>query len=294
MYSPFGEKSHTKLNQISPKQLLPVKEEKNKESIEQTKEYSCDILKGEGAYCLVEKPGRGHECSEPIFERLESTSKTIHSVNYSPVNGSVMLLSDTNGVSVANVICEMRKTSSHSCEEDKVISRYEAMEEDEDKLTLKQKYFSSDLTPMKVLIAAAQAKRHLYHSASLSERVLEARVPSDMGSSSRLAHAVDSSEKVYTSNSSNFHTSLGSRSHLLQNGNQSPDADLDQKTSMQVHDTDCAGRFDLVITQGQKPLSRINHTEATVAWKSFEAAVGTLSRTEESIGRATRLAINCG
>ncbi|XP_035551522.1 protein HUA2-LIKE 3 isoform X3 [Juglans regia] len=43
----------------------------------------------------------------------------------------------------------------------------------------------------------------------------------------------------------------------------------------------------------QRPKSVGNHGEAHVALSSFEAMLGTLTRTKESIGRATRIAIDC-
>lgn len=171
--------------------------------------------------------------------------------------------------------------------------RYDAVKEAEAKLTPKYRDVNSDSTSMKVLIAAAQAKR-LFFRSTLSDHVLDDRVSSDMGSSPPPVQTVDSSEKVYPLNSSNVHIyALDDRSHL-QNGYRSPDAGSCQKNSVDALDVDYEGRSDSILTQKQKPSGKwTDNAEANAAWRSFETVLGTLSRTKESIGRATRMAIDC-
>lgn len=126
--------------------------------------------------------------------------------------------------------------------------RYEAVKEAEDELTPKYRDVS-DSTSMKVLIAAAQAKRL---------------------------------------------SALDDRSHPVHNGNRSPDADLCQKNSVHVLDVDYEGRSDSKSNQRQRLSGKwTDNAEANAAWRSFETVLGALSRTKESIGRATRLAIDC-
>lgn len=53
------------------------------------------------------------------------------------------------------------------------------------------------------------------------------------------------------------------------------------------------GRVELSMTGGPKSLGQSGNIEAKAALSSFEAVLGTLTRTKESIGRATRIAIDC-
>eukprot|EP00268_Persea_americana_P046940 TRINITY_DN4856_c0_g1_i5.p1 TRINITY_DN4856_c0_g1~~TRINITY_DN4856_c0_g1_i5.p1 ORF type:complete len:1289 (+),score=321.23 TRINITY_DN4856_c0_g1_i5:403-4269(+) len=77
-------------------------------------------------------------------------------------------------------------------------------------------------------------------------------------------------------------------------GDRSSDADLHQMNSVHVPEMDCEGRFDSISTERQKFLGKWNDTpEANAVWKSFKAVLETLSRTKDSIGRATRVAMDC-
>lgn len=172
--------------------------------------------------------------------------------------------------------------------------RNEAEKQCEDERTPRQRDVSNSAS-IKVLVSAAQEKRHLPQFA-LPDHISDNKVSPDMRSSPCPVHGNDSSEKVCPPNSWNFHLSAsdGRSHHLLHNGNRSPGADLPQKNSVHVPDMDCKGRFDLILTDGQKSLGKwIDNPEANAVWKSFESVLETLSRTKESIGRATRLAIDC-
>eukprot|EP00262_Sarcandra_glabra_P009818 TRINITY_DN2443_c0_g1_i1.p1 TRINITY_DN2443_c0_g1~~TRINITY_DN2443_c0_g1_i1.p1 ORF type:complete len:644 (+),score=133.62 TRINITY_DN2443_c0_g1_i1:222-1934(+) len=54
------------------------------------------------------------------------------------------------------------------------------------------------------------------------------------------------------------------------------------------------GRFESLLIYRQKALEKwVDNPEANASRRAFEAMLGTLSRTKESIGRATRLAMDC-
>ncbi|KAJ8622633.1 hypothetical protein MRB53_031162 [Persea americana] len=248
-YAPqFNEKQgDVKSCQVSSEEFLPVTKEGNKGIIELTMECSGDSFKGDVASCLAEEPNGGH-IIRPIIEGSYSASEAKDASTPLPVNGSGVHPSDTNGHRVENDICETMKTFPPSNENIKLRKMYEAAKEAEDELTPKYRDVC-DSTSMKVLIAAAQAKRL---------------------------------------------SALDDRSHPLHNGNRSPDADLCQKNSVHVLDVDYEGRSDLKSNQRQRLSGKwTDNAEANAAWRSFETVLGALSRTKESIGRATRLAIDC-
>lgn len=124
--------------------------------------------------------------------------------------------------------------------------------------------------PMKDLIAAAQAKRLLSRSMSFSENSVDYKVEAVINPS--LVYKEDSFGKGSPSNPMINHTSaIDDRLQHLRNGSRSPRGGPRQKS-----------------------LSKLtNHVEANAVRKSFEALLCTLTRTKESIGRATRLAIEC-
>lgn len=107
--SEFNEKQEDcKSSQASLAKFLPVAEERNKKIIAST-DCSGDVFNGEVASCLANEPHGGH-IIHPMFERPYSASEGKDASTSSPVNGSGVLLSDMNGGSVANDICETMKT----------------------------------------------------------------------------------------------------------------------------------------------------------------------------------------
>lgn len=145
--------------------------------------------------------------------------------------------------------------------------------------------YGSSRTPetaktMKHLIAAAQAKRRQSHSQSLPLGIhnVQGETPSP------------SVVQPYLSVSSNFlqadlhgvyeHPSLASPSaHHSATLNQSEVEEIEERRVGSV--------------QRAPGGSLSGGTEAAVARDAFEGMIETLSRTKESIGRATRLAIDC-
>ncbi|KAG0481026.1 hypothetical protein HPP92_011884 [Vanilla planifolia] len=137
--------------------------------------------------------------------------------------------------------------------------------------TLKARSAASTLAPIKDLIAAAQAKRFLSRSTSFCDNVIDDKVAPDAVVSPSLISKEDSSGHISPSNPVlNRRPSSDDGTCYLQNGNRTP--------------------FGFSSVKGSKYM---NHAEANAARRSFESLLCTLSRTKESIGRATRLAIDC-
>lgn len=89
-----------------------------------------------------------------------------------------------------------------------------------------------------------------------------------------------------------FHSSLchmtkkGGNSFLQNNGCCSPE--VHDKKSVYALDVD-EEKSDSAVTS----VGKSNHADAGACLKSFETMLGALTRTKESIGRATRIAIDC-
>ncbi|CAA6654129.1 unnamed protein product [Spirodela intermedia] len=151
-------------------------------------------------------------------------------------------------------------------------------------LTPKEPRVSPDSTSMKNLIAAAPAKRPHSQSGYLPESKYFKPVP-DGSSRPTTIYYENSSHKLSPIKSTVNHTRifLEETACSLHSGGISPDP------NQQCHKpTDCAPN------QNEKTLNKsMTHAEASAARKSFESLVSTLSRTKESIGRATRVAIDC-
>ncbi|MED6131743.1 hypothetical protein PIB30_012446 [Stylosanthes scabra] len=91
-------------------------------------------------------------------------------------------------------------------------------------------------------------------------------------------------------NTSVCNVSTSDSSNILHNGSCSPDVHLHQKQTISSHIG--VGKDGFVATQESSSMGK--STEAgRAALLYFEATLGTLTRTKDSIGRATRIAIDC-
>nr|CAD1833595.1 unnamed protein product [Ananas comosus var. bracteatus] len=139
------------------------------------------------------------------------------------------------------------------------------------RVPLKDMCISPDSTSMKDLIAAAQAKRLLSRSTSFSDNFLDSKLNQEAVVSPSPGQKETHARHVSPSNSVIRASSTSDRVHNPQNSYRSPYDSLTQRNSH---------KFSV-------------QTEANAARKAFEALLCTLTRTKESIGRATRLAIEC-
>lgn len=140
------------------------------------------------------------------------------------------------------------------------------------KQTLKDRGILSKLAPIKDLIAAAQAKRVLSRSTFPFDSVRDGKVASDAVLSPKLLNKEDSAGHGSPSIPIFYQRPGSDDQHcLLENG---------IKTSLPESSRKMLRKY-------------VNHSEANAARRCFESLLCTLSRTKESIGRATRLAIDC-
>ncbi|XP_022758176.1 protein HUA2-LIKE 2-like isoform X1 [Durio zibethinus] len=109
------------------------------------------------------------------------------------------------------------------------------------------------------------------------------------------ADGVDSPARVSPSNASICHVSTSESANNIQsNGYCSPNIHSCPNKSLCVSITDDEGRTDSVACERPKSVSKFsNYTEAHAALSSFENMLAILTRTKESIARATRIAIDC-
>ncbi|KAF8401632.1 hypothetical protein HHK36_012578 [Tetracentron sinense] len=274
--------SQDSLNKPSPK--IEIKNE----ILEPSNWNSEYIMKGDGAYSQAEKSDKEHAILQHTVMSPDSVSEDEKVANVSPLNGTNVLLSVADAGSCGNT----KFLKSPPNEYSKVKGMYEVVKEIH-KPAQKDKDAPPYSTSMKDFIAAAQAKQHLSRSASLSENFLGGKDVSEAVSSPS-TQRVDSSERLSPPNPSSCHLpSLDSRNNLQHNGSGSPDVYSHHKKTMYSLDVD-EGNFESAACHRRKSLGKwSSNAEASAAQNSFEAMLGTLSRTKESIGRATRLAIDC-
>jgi hypothetical protein len=159
--------------------------------------------------------------------------------------------------------------------------RVEAGREDKSSSLIDSKTPESVMS-MKHLIAAAQAKRRqahtqnfslgLFNSSFVSASEVQGRSPSPPAVQSLLADMQEFNPRIILASPSNHGHQSASRSQL----------DIEEVEERRV-------------SSGHRTAggSLSGGTEAAVARDAFEGMIETLSRTKESIGRATRHAIDC-
>lgn len=147
----------------------------------------------------------------------------------------------------------------------------------------------TNLDSMKILIAAAQAKRELSVSNSLSDNVFDDKAVCDSVSSPSSVRKMGALDQASSPSPILIPPPLaGSRSQLTLNGT----VDVSRgKKSIRVAEMEDPTTSSS--SQRQKSSGKWANIEANSVRKSFECMLGTLSRAKESIGRATRLAIDC-
>ncbi|KAE8664874.1 Tudor/PWWP/MBT domain-containing protein, putative isoform 2 [Hibiscus syriacus] len=106
---------------------------------------------------------------------------------------------------------------------------------------------------------------------------------------------VDSPARVSPSKALNFHVSTSESANIVQsNGYCSPNVQSRSNKSLFVSIADYETKADSVASERPKSVSKCsNYTEAHSALSSFENTLAVLTRTKESIARATRIAIDC-
>ncbi|KAJ4957346.1 hypothetical protein NE237_014129 [Protea cynaroides] len=248
----------------------------------------CSGYTSEGEGCShADKIGHVHYS---IRQELDSVSEAKDVGDSSALTGTYVLLSTAD----CNCREDMKSLKSPTYENNSDKGMWEAAQ----LVGHKQTQDGSDACPcskpMKVLIAAAQAKRHLSRSYSLSDNPLDNKVIVDAVSILSPRNRFESAEQVSPSKT------LSSQVHALDNridicnSAGSPDVLPHHKKTEHLLDVEGKGKSEPTVTDKQKSFSKWSvHAEANAARKSFQLMLETLSRTKESIGRATRLAIDC-
>lgn len=114
----------------------------------------------------------------------------------------------------------------------------------------------------------------------------------DIHSSPSLTDGGNSLAQASPANTSFGHVSASDNSSFIQNnGSCSPDVHLRHKITSHPPVVDGEEKYDSMVIQRPKSVGKC--AESNAALSSFEAMLGTLTRTKESIGRATRVAIDC-
>ncbi|XP_038971811.1 protein HUA2-LIKE 2-like isoform X2 [Phoenix dactylifera] len=208
---------------------------------------------------------------EPTIQKPDSVLNTKGCNDTFYPDGAFVTISATNGSSTRSGTFGATKSSSIQCDEDTQTHDMEDVaREVKFKVTPRDRCTSPDLAPMKDLIAAAQAKRLLSRSTSFSDNFVDYKVEAVMSPS--LASKEDSFGQGSPSNPMiNYASAIDDRLQNPRNSCRSPFGGPRQKSLSKLTD----------------------YAEAYAARKSFEALLCTLTRTKESIGRATRLAIEC-
>ncbi|XP_010278561.1 PREDICTED: protein HUA2-LIKE 2-like isoform X2 [Nelumbo nucifera] len=248
-------------------------------SIEEVKSNIIDM----GNKCLDDYSEMNNDVQCAV-QGVDPTSKAKEVENILHLNSDGMILSATDEHS-------SERKESLKCQSDEACNSrgmYDVVKE------FKQTQIQRDTqTSTKILIAASQAKGHLSCSKSFSDNLLDNRVASDAVSSPSPTTRIDSHEKISPDPPVCHESSLDNKSKLVHNGSGNPDILPHHKKTMNVLDADEV-KFESAVTRRDKSLSKwIIHAEANAARRSFEMMLGTLSRTKESIGRATRLAMDC-
>ena len=128
------------------------------------------------------------------------------------------------------------------------------------------------------------------NSVSTSDDCLGDKGISDIRSSPSLTDGGDCIPQGSPPTTSVCNVSTSDSSNILHNGSCSPDVHLQQKQTLSEPFDGCKDGY--VATQQSRCIGK--PTEAgRAALLYFEAMLGTLTRTKESIGRATRIAIDC-
>lgn len=107
--------------------------------------------------------------------------------------------------------------------------------------------------------------------------------------------AVESPAPASPATTSIFHLSTAESANVTQsNGCCTPDNHLHDKKTSSATAVGEEGKIEAAVSQRPKSAGKWSTlSEAHAALSSFEAMLATLTRTKESIGRATRMAIDC-
>lgn len=271
---------------LEPCSVKPVEDQPNITSNEVTSDQSFSPLvavndnKNERQTFKV-----SNECPYPVAQNVKDSGNSIHDlvqksdfvmnskvVSELLLNVSVGLLTPTDATSTASSTSESTKSQGPQSDESIETADMSNVAGESQCKVSRRDWNTYDLTPMKELIAAAQAKRLFSRSTSFPDCVVDGKALTDSTISPSVSNRGIPSVHRSPQNPMVYHRpATDDRSQNLHNGNRTP----------------CIG-------QGGRGCNKLaSPMEVNMARKSFEALLCTLSRARESIFRATRVAIDC-
>ncbi|GFZ19453.1 Tudor/PWWP/MBT domain-containing protein [Actinidia rufa] len=252
--NPGEEQASLKCNQGSLAQMLPLKDACRSENPE------LKSHKDEKPLNDLEPSEHSGMGSEPVLGAVDAKS--------SPQNDTNLLLCSMEGnCSGTTKLSELPL---------RVNNQIDGMCEVVKEIKPTKRESNDILTPAstKVMEAAAEGPPWLSRSSSRSDGHMVDKDLSGIRSSSSPTDGLESLARATPPNISICNTSTSDNDNILENNSScSPDVVHRAKNKN-------TGRWS-------------NREEATAALASFQAVLGTLTRTKESIGRATRIAIDC-
>ncbi|XP_058090300.1 ENHANCER OF AG-4 protein 2 [Magnolia sinica] len=252
------------------------------------------LIKPSGTATLKKAQG-GSKSSNVVSENSNRSNNQAMAQRNKPTSSLEKLKVTAKVISHTNVgsdnVSNVAGSPELSTEKDILLGEQVKVSKDDKAATpLTDSKFTDSSTSMKHLIAAAQAKRREAHSQSLPHaNPFPASISSPLVAHGRSPSPVSavhpfSSGNVMQHDMKGFHAHTSLASPTAHFGNLVPQNQIDPEEYQ-------SGR----VTPGYRTRggSLSGGTEAAVARDAFEGMIETLSRTKESIGRATRLAIDC-
>ncbi|CBI32351.3 unnamed protein product, partial [Vitis vinifera] len=253
---------------------------------DETRSGNCDLINRR-----AEKPDGGLDNLGHIGMVSGPGSKTDEIPKVSPQNCTNMPLCD-----VKDNCHENTEPVKHPQDENiQINSMCKAVKEGEHDPTQKEMNAPPSPTSVKDVMVDVQGTQHLSHSASVSDEHLDDKDVSGDRLSLSPTDGVYSTARASLPNTLTCPMSTSDNSTSLQNnGCCSPGVHLHQEKTICSFDANEESKFEATVTHRPKSMGKwSNSAEASAALTSFEAMLGTLTRTKESIGRATRVAIDC-
>ncbi|KAF5732747.1 Tudor/PWWP/MBT domain-containing protein putative isoform 2 [Tripterygium wilfordii] len=209
-----------------------------------------------------------HDVLENSITSVDVDSRTDGATKVSPQNGEEVL-----HVCAEGTFCSNTMPSRSQIDENSLVNGMYLVVKDDDHLE----------------------RRKDTNSVCISNNIEAGKDVSCVRLSPSSADGVDSPAQMSPLNTSICHMSTSeSANFVLNNGCCSPNAHLQDKKEICALVTDEEEKSESAISHRPKSAGRSSSTaEAHAALLSFEAMLGTLTRTKESIGQATRIAIDC-
>lgn len=272
--TPSPGKLGTQKSVVKEESSCPTTPKTSLGSVAEAKELELRPIKPQVRPCGSSQAGSNKGSAQASYS-LKRSSNQVVSQKHRPTSSS----------ETSRITSSVRVKVESTTDTDAFLERLEAAKEDKTAITLLDSKFEDSVTSMKNLIAAAQAKRKQAHLQSFSHDNL---LPSFISSGSLLQGrspgpglAVGSSIIVQTdANGYYSHSAIGSpHSRPFTSQHQLAPEDVEEGG---------------VSSGNRAPVESLSGcTEAAVARDAFEGMIETLSRTKDSIGRATRHAIDC-